>query len=550
MRRACIVAIVSIAVAMTAKAEEEPAPHGLGLLAGRVGDEAARERLRAGLGDPRPWVRGAAVRVINVSGVGELVPAVASVLASESDAGAASEMVRFLTAVNHPELDTVVMEAARRVGPAVHASLADGLGRRGAAAAAQIPALRALGIDEHAWSVFYPLATAGAGSGAGPLGTAILKEGDVSAWRQLLAAVRRAEGHLDQDLAVAGIRAEAPGIRAETYWHLAFVFDASKPPKEGLLASLRETPEAGEGPPSNVAAALAFEVLQRRLGRPPRMKLQTLDLGGASPRIPVALDVVRTKRVASVLDKTERKTLGVVLFHSEDALEGLPDVPPGGGSRAASGYSRIETAREFPARYVADVFQAAGCAIKGWDRVLGGEVSYGADGRPRSLGQLPDGEASKECQEAVRALLVSTLAPLGIPSRAGEKALLLVPDQPAYLDCLDATATESSGASRVDTLDPPGGSSGGQIKEPRKVRDVRPRYPQAAKVRRVQGVVILEASISRSGCIHGVSLLLGRDSDLDLEAMRVVSGWGYTPTLLNGQPVPVLMTVTVNFKLN
>ena len=66
----------------------------------------------------------------------------------------------------------------------------------------------------------------------------------------------------------------------------------------------------------------------------------------------------------------------------------------------------------------------------------------------------------------------------------------------------------------------------------------------------MQGVVIVEASIARSGCIYGVSLLRGIDSDLDLEAIRAVSGWGYTPTLLDGQAVPVLMTVTVNFKLN
>ncbi len=36
---------------------------------------------------------------------------------------------------------------------------------------------------------------------------------------------------------------------------------------------------------------------------------------------------------------------------------------------------------------------------------------------------------------------------------------------------------------------------------------------------------------------------------LDVAALRAVSEWAYTPTLLNGQPVPVIMTVTVQFTL-
>jgi protein TonB len=37
---------------------------------------------------------------------------------------------------------------------------------------------------------------------------------------------------------------------------------------------------------------------------------------------------------------------------------------------------------------------------------------------------------------------------------------------------------------------------------------------------------------------------------LDQAAVEAVRQWVYTPTLLNGVPVPVIMTVTVNFKLS
>ncbi len=90
---------------------------------------------------------------------------------------------------------------------------------------------------------------------------------------------------------------------------------------------------------------------------------------------------------------------------------------------------------------------------------------------------------------------------------------------------------------------------GGQIKEPKKLKAVQPIYPDIAKQARVQGVVILECTISPQGRVTNVTLLRGIPL-LDQAAIDAVKQWVYTPTLLNGVPVPVIMTVTVNFKLN
>ena len=95
----------------------------------------------------------------------------------------------------------------------------------------------------------------------------------------------------------------------------------------------------------------------------------------------------------------------------------------------------------------------------------------------------------------------------------------------------------------------PASRVGGQIKEPRKLKDVRPRYPEEAKQARVQGVVILECTISPKGQVTDVKVLRGVPL-LDAAAVEAVRQWEYTPTLLNGVPVPVIMTVTVNFRLN
>jgi protein TonB len=90
---------------------------------------------------------------------------------------------------------------------------------------------------------------------------------------------------------------------------------------------------------------------------------------------------------------------------------------------------------------------------------------------------------------------------------------------------------------------------GGQIKEPKKLKDVKPTYPDIAKQARVQGIVILECTISPQGKVTDVKVLRGIPL-LDAAAIDAVKQWVYTPTLLNGVPVPVIMTVTVNFRLS
>jgi len=89
---------------------------------------------------------------------------------------------------------------------------------------------------------------------------------------------------------------------------------------------------------------------------------------------------------------------------------------------------------------------------------------------------------------------------------------------------------------------------GGQIAPPRRTKDVQPAYPAAAQAARIQGVVILEATIGTTGKVQDARVLRSIPM-LDEAALDAVKQWEYTPTLLNGVPVPVIMTVTVNFAL-
>jgi TonB family protein len=90
--------------------------------------------------------------------------------------------------------------------------------------------------------------------------------------------------------------------------------------------------------------------------------------------------------------------------------------------------------------------------------------------------------------------------------------------------------------------------TGGLIKNPRKTRDVQPVYPHIAVANRVEGQVTIEATIASDGRVTNARVI-GSVPLLDQAALDAVMRWQFTPTLLNGVPVPVIMTVTVNFTL-
>lgn len=89
---------------------------------------------------------------------------------------------------------------------------------------------------------------------------------------------------------------------------------------------------------------------------------------------------------------------------------------------------------------------------------------------------------------------------------------------------------------------------GGAVMAPVKTRHVNPVYPPIAESARVQGVVILEVLISAEGQVQDARILRSIPL-LDQAALDAVRQWEFTPTLLNGQPTPIVMTATVQFTL-
>jgi protein TonB len=80
------------------------------------------------------------------------------------------------------------------------------------------------------------------------------------------------------------------------------------------------------------------------------------------------------------------------------------------------------------------------------------------------------------------------------------------------------------------------------------VRKVPPSYPPLARQARIQGTVVLQATISKEGSIENLQLISGHPM-LAPAAIEAVKQWKYKPYLLNGEPVEVETQVQVNFTL-
>jgi len=91
--------------------------------------------------------------------------------------------------------------------------------------------------------------------------------------------------------------------------------------------------------------------------------------------------------------------------------------------------------------------------------------------------------------------------------------------------------------------------TGSTVPEPRKVYDVRPFYPADARLERIEGIVILDAHVASDGRVIDTEVLRSYHPLLDAAAVDAVTQWRYEPTLVDGVPVDVMVTVTLQFRL-
>lgn len=89
------------------------------------------------------------------------------------------------------------------------------------------------------------------------------------------------------------------------------------------------------------------------------------------------------------------------------------------------------------------------------------------------------------------------------------------------------------------------------LTEPKPIEKAAPAYPEEAKKERVQGAVVVEATIGTDGAVSDLEAVEDPDARLTAAALEAVAKWRFEPSRnAKGEAVAVRFTVTVNFKLS
>ena len=475
----------------------------------------------AGLGDPRADVRAAAARAALVLGLPAAAPDVSRALTVEGDVGAATEEVQALARLAGTDADPVLLDAAARLAPALAGSVADALARtRGWGALVLVPKLRAAGLKSLEPTL--RIATLGNPEALVPVAAAAVGAGDAATWRVLLQAALDARFAMPEGLLLASMTAPTRGVRQAVYEHLAELA-AEKPMSEALRAALESAPERVDDTEPGVA--FACELAGRAAGATARGREDLLLRLEPEHRPAFAA----RPALLRLLTEGEAKTLARVF-----GARPLP--PPASGV----GESSIRLASGFPAGFAEDTMRASGCR-PGPGEAAAARITYRPDGRPQQV-TLLHVPTAPGCQDAAAALFAASVAPSWRLPLLNASDVLVLKFGEEYLRCQDESVALPAG------MEITGGTHKPTIKDPKKIRNVSPVYPAAALRERVEGGVVLDATVAPSGCVREVRVVSGHPS-LSVAGLLAVAEWRYTPTLLDGRPVPILMRVTVVFRL-
>jgi TonB family protein len=495
--------------------------------------------LQEAIGDPDPAVRAVAARVAGLLDRKDLASPLLELLGREQDTLAAREHVRALLYLRGMEIWPQARAAAARLGEPVGSILAEWLARNQPEQFATAMPELLRDIPESDSAMFGRIAAMSiwqTPSSRNRVTTAFAGAGSRRAWRGFLDYLGP---DVDAGIVKVGLTSANAAVREATIWFVVSEPTARRPAATINLAPVLKAEGAVPLADDTEWAAFGRELIARRLG-----KSGPAD-GSAAIRRHGLENLVDTRTLAALPELTaaERSAL-------QEIVPELPATPPVAAKRVPD--SLVEekkragaATRTFPSiapGLLGSLLTSVGCTPSSDLSVFGAaKMSFHRDGRPRGIG-LDTTRLPAACVPFLRFLAMLTVAPPDEPILDGESQWLLTSMAKGDLACADEDVRTPSGSRRTERV-------GGKIKTPRKTSDLKPVYPEAMVQARVAGVVVLEGTISSTGCVVDARVLRSIQTPLDVAALRAVLGWRFAPTLLDGKPVPVVMTVTVNFTL-
>jgi TonB family protein len=102
-----------------------------------------------------------------------------------------------------------------------------------------------------------------------------------------------------------------------------------------------------------------------------------------------------------------------------------------------------------------------------------------------------------------------------------------------------------------------GGTGGGAyrpgsgVTSPILIREVKPQYTAEAMRAKIQGSVLIECVVQPDGTVSDLKIIKSLDPiyGLDQEALKAARQWRFRPGMRQGQPVPVLINIQLDFNL-
>lgn len=497
---------------------------------------ADRAALRDAILHADPAVRGVAARLAGLLNRRDLTGAMTDALNREQDPIAGREQVRALLYLDGVANVQQVGTAATRLGaPAVlvfgewlarnrieeFATAIPDLGR-------QLPTADIAGLGQIA-----AMAIRQTPASRDRVTSALAAAGSSLAWRAYLSDPR-----LDVNEAVLtqGLAAPSATVRNATIWFIVSDERARALPADQLRIALNPT---GSPLPADDGEWTIFgrELLARRLG-----KSEGTD-GSQIIKRYAAVNAQDARKIAELPELTamERSALREAIPDlARSQTDRRKDAATGGASLPARLNPRVRTFPAIAPGFLESLAAAVEC-VPPSSATAGGaaQMTYHRDGRPRAIA-LDTTTLREPCARFTKLLAMLTVAP---PDEE------VVEDQPQVLYlAMDKEAIRCIDEDMLAT-GPTTNSTSKHIRPPKKIKDVRPVYPESMRAAGIQGLVVIESIVTRKGCVADAQIRRTAGLLLDLAGLRAVSLWRFDPTLVDGAPVPVSMTVTVNFTL-
>ncbi len=497
------------------------------------------EALRDAIGSADGSVRSVAARAAGFLARPDMAEVLLEALAREPDANVAAQQVRAVLNIKGLEKLPQARAAATRLGAPVLLTIAEWLARNQPSlfATSMADLVRELGENRSdVFALIVAMSMRQTPTAATEVGAAYATAGPPAhAWREFL---RRLGPALDAALLTRGLTAPGAAMREATVWFIV----ASGDPDAAAPAWLKAVLTAMPGMPvANDTEWTTFghELLARRSRKGKVAEgSEIIRLSGADH-----LDDLRA--LASVSQVTPAERAAVDAFLPNPA--GTSRRPPKEPSRPPvlaqpKSHLATRTFSSITSGFMESLMAAVGCTPPADSTAFGAaRMLYLPDGRARGIAldstTLPD-----QCTKFLRILAVLSVPEPDEPVLEAEPQWLFISMDKGVIKCADQNPGwwRTRGAERV---------GGGTIKVPRKIKNLAPVYPESMQSQRISGVVIAEAIISATGCVIDARILRTVAVPLDLAALQSIVGWQFEPTELNGKPIPVVMTVTVNFTL-